>query len=112
MPLSVFTTGEGYWPPAKTIGVGVLDSQCTECPHHAQHHYCVTAVEMMMFPNFITARWDSGAQAEGHSERPWQSPAHTQVLTLGGHFILLLNQGQVGRGMVMGNEARRQHSTT
>ena len=79
MPLSVFTTGEGYCPPAKTIGMGVLDSQCTECSHHAQHHYCVTAVEMMMLPNFITARWDNGAQAEGHSERPWQSLAHTQV---------------------------------
>lgn len=79
MPLSVFTTGDGYCLPGKTLGMGVLDSQCAEHPRHSQHHYCVTEVEMMMFPNFITARRDNGAQAEGHSEWPWQSPAHTQV---------------------------------
>ena len=39
--------------------------------------------------------------------------SHTGPLTLGGRFHTdLLNQGRVGRGVVMGNEARQQHSTT
>lgn len=63
----------------------------------------------MMFPNFITARRDNGAQAGGHSEWPWQSPAHTlRPLTLGGRSILAYRPGSSRKGGLVGNEARRR----
>lgn len=104
-------------PPETVLGIGVLDSQCTENPVSLSIH----ATHRIITMSQRRRRWypstslphgcHAEVQVEDHTEQPRQSLVWTQVHHSRRLFHSgLLNQGQLG-GVGWKHEARRQHSS-